>query len=287
MPTIIDLTSQVQKILPALHGGTGTQMGYARDCLFLTYANNTGGTITRRTLVAVPDANGDGKLGKTTVANQTEVAGVVIGRVRTDVGHVGEFIDDDVDADEFAAVALVGKAWVDVEAAVNVGDYAYASNTDGKAKGQAFIDIGAFGIFEASSGSTAGLVRMFAAPSTPGMVGALPCRLGDGVTLLQVNTMADVRVPFNLQITGWSMMAKDVGSVVVDVYVDTWANFPPTGGDSITGSDTPTISAGVKAESTALTGWTTDLTAGDTLRFNVESASGLSQVTCQLAFIRR
>lgn len=286
MPTIIDLTAQVQKLLPIGNGGTGNAYGYAREGLFAVYANGTGGTLTRGTLVAVPDASGYGKLGKTTIANQLEVAGIVIGRVAISAGGVSEFVDDDVDDAEFAAVQSDGRCWVDVEAAVSVGDFCYAANTDGKAKGQSYLDVGAIGIFEVG-GTTRGFVRLFGTPGTPGMVGAIPARLGDGVTALQVGTLADVVIPFNCTITSATLLAKESGSVVVDIWVDTYANFPPSNTDSITASAPPTISSGIKSQDTTLTGWTTALTGGSTMRFYVESASGITQVTCQLAVLRR
>jgi hypothetical protein len=83
------------------------------------------------------------------------------------------------------------------------------------------------------------------------------------------------------------MLSTASGSCVIDIYYDTYANFPPTGGDSITAAAPPTISAGIKNQDLDLTGWTVDLDAGATLRFEVESASSLSQVTLQLEFIRR
>ena len=286
MPTIIDLTTQVQDILPAANGGTGNASGYAREALFVVYANGTGGTLTRGTLVTVPDASGDGKLGKTTEANQLKVAGVIIGRISTTVGHEGELLDEDVDDAEFAAVQTDGRCWVDVEAAVAVGDFCYAANTDGKAKGQTYIDVGCIGIFEIA-GTTRAFVRLFGSPGTPGMVGAIPCRLGDGVTALQIGTLADIVIPFNCTVTSVTLLAKDSGSVTVDIWVDTYANFPPANSDSITASATPAISSGVKYQDTTLTGWTTALTGGSTMRFYVEAASGITQVTCQLAVLRR
>ena len=57
----------------------------------------------------------------------------------------------------------------------------------------------------------------------------------------------------------------------VDIWKDTYANFPPTDADSITASAVPATSAADKYEDETLTGWTTTISQGDILRFNVDS----------------
>ena len=64
------------------------------------------------------------------------------------------------------------------------------------------------------------------------------------------------------------------GSAVVDVWVDSFANFPPTDADTITASAPPTLSSQVASEDATLTGWTVSLSAGDVLGFNLDSVSG-------------
>lgn len=92
----------------------------------------------------------------------------------------------------------------------------------------------------------------------------------------------DLTIPFNCTITEWTLLADASGSVVIDIWKDTYANYPPTVADTITGSAKPTISASTKGQSSTLTGWTTTIAAGDTLRFNVDSASTVSRVTLSL-----
>ena len=75
------------------------------------------------------------------------------------------------------------------------------------------------------------------------------------------------------------MLADQSGSAVVDIWKDTYASYPPTGADSITASAKPTISAATKSEDATLTGWATSISAGDTLRFNVDSASTITRLT--------
>lgn len=83
-------------------------------------------------------------------------------------------------------------------------------------------------------------------------------------------------------ITGVRMLADQSGSAVVDIWKDTYANYPPTVADTITASAKPTISAAIKSEDTTLTGWTTSIAAGDVLGFNVDSATTITRLTLEL-----
>lgn len=94
-------------------------------------------------------------------------------------------------------------------------------------------------------------------------------------------------VPFNCTITGWTILADQTGSCVLDVWKDTYANHPPTIADVITASDKPTLSAATKSTSTTLTGWTKMVTAGDVLAFSVTSASAVTRVTLTISVNRR
>ena len=85
---------------------------------------------------------------------------------------------------------------------------------------------------------------------------------GDGVNPIAAGYSDSVRIPFSGTITGWTLLADQVGSIVIDVWRDTYANYPPTDADSITASAPPTLASAQAAESTTLTGWTTAVTAG-------------------------
>lgn len=89
-------------------------------------------------------------------------------------------------------------------------------------------------------------------------------------------------VPYNCTITGWELVADASGSIVIDIWKDTYANYAPTNADSITASAKPTLSSAIKANSTTLTGWTTTLNAGDYIELEVESASTLTVVVLTL-----
>ena len=87
----------------------------------------------------------------------------------------------------------------------------------------------------------------------------------------------DLEIPFGCTITAARIVADASGSAVVDIWKDTYANFPPVDADSITASAPPTLSGAIKAQDTTLTGWTTSIAAGDWLRFNLDS-----ETTCRI-----
>jgi hypothetical protein len=82
------------------------------------------------------------------------------------------------------------------------------------------------------------------------------------------------------------LFADQTGSIVVDLWKDSYANFPPTVADTITASAKPTLSSASKNEDTTLTGWTTAFSKGDILKFHVDSATTVTKVTLSLGFRR-
>lgn len=97
---------------------------------------------------------------------------------------------------------------------------------------------------------------------------------------------ADVVVPFSGTITQVQMFADQTGSIVVDLWKDTYANYPPTIADSIVASAKPTLSSAIKSTDSTLTGWNTTVTAGDIIRINIDSASTLTRVSLVLVIVK-
>jgi len=89
-------------------------------------------------------------------------------------------------------------------------------------------------------------------------------------------------IPVTGTITKIRLLADQSGSVVIDVWKDAFANYPPTVADTITASAKPTLSSADNVEDTTLTGWTTSVTAGDVLGFNVDSVTTITRVTLEL-----
>jgi hypothetical protein len=87
-----------------------------------------------------------------------------------------------------------------------------------------------------------------------------------------------VYVPYNCTINQVTMLADQSGSAVIDIWSAAYASFPPTIANTITASDLPTLSSAQKSQDSTLTGWTTSITAGAVLAFNVNSASTLTRI---------
>jgi hypothetical protein len=89
----------------------------------------------------------------------------------------------------------------------------------------------------------------------------------------------DLYTSFAFTITGWTLLADTSGAIVVDVWRDTYANYPPTDADSITnGSEPEIVASGDDAQDTNLGDWT-DVTmdAGIVMRFNVDSCTSITK----------
>jgi hypothetical protein len=90
-----------------------------------------------------------------------------------------------------------------------------------------------------------------------------------------------LKVPYNCTITGWTLIADQIGSVTFDIKTaSSLAGIGAT--SSIIGSTPPTLVSAQAADNTALTGWTTTLTTGMLLEFDVTSISTLFRVTLEL-----
>jgi hypothetical protein len=101
------------------------------------------------------------------------------------------------------------------------------------------------------------------------------------------NVQLWVQVPFAWSdIVAARALADQSGSIVVDVWKDTYANYPPADADSITASAPVTISSATKSEDTTLTGWTKTGAAGDILKFNVDSCTTITKCTIVLVLRR-
>jgi hypothetical protein len=95
--------------------------------------------------------------------------------------------------------------------------------------------------------------------------------ISGGVAAITTGNKLGFRVPFACTITGVSLGLDQTGSIVIDIWKRAHASYPPTVSQTITASAKPTISSGLSYEDTTLTGWTTSITAGDWLFFNVDS----------------
>lgn len=100
-----------------------------------------------------------------------------------------------------------------------------------------------------------------------------------------------LQIPFACTIASWTILSTDAsatsGSIVIDIWKDVIANYPPTVADTIintgAGGTKPTLTTATNATSSTLTSWTTSISAGDVLGFNVDSITTVTRITLQLA----
>ncbi len=106
---------------------------------------------------------------------------------------------------------------------------------------------------------------------------------GGGVAVT-TGIKGEIEIPFGGVITAARIYADTTGSIVVDVNKAAYSGLPTF--SSITASAKPTLSSAQKNQDTTLTGWTTTITAGDWLQFEVDSASTVTRATVSLT-VRR
>lgn len=104
-----------------------------------------------------------------------------------------------------------------------------------------------------------------------------------GGSAITTGIKGHVVVDADYTITGWTVIADQSGSIVVDVNKGTYSQFPTTA--SIAGTELPTLSSAQKAEDLTLTTWTTSLSARDVLEFEVDSATTVTRVTVALRLV--
>lgn len=90
------------------------------------------------------------------------------------------------------------------------------------------------------------------------------------------------RINNNSTITGWYIDCDASGSIVLDVWKNTWDDTPEVNGDSIAGTEKPTLSTDVSASDTALGSMTTDWNAGQNVCIEIESAATVTK--CSVTF---
>lgn len=107
-------------------------------------------------------------------------------------------------------------------------------------------------------------------------VAAISYVIDGGGAAVTTGAKGQLSIPFSCTITGWVITADQSGSCVVDVLKSTYAGFPTTA--SIAGTDKPTLSAAQKNENLAVSQWTTTISSGDELQFNVNSATTVTRI---------
>lgn len=168
-----------------------------------------------------------------------------------------------------------GAAWevLDVNDAVTTkGDILIGDAADSLIR----LGIGANGtILKAASGETSGALWRLDQ-------GFINLTVDGGGSAITTGVKGYVRVPYAGTITKNTVLLDQSGSIVFDIWKDTYANYPPTVADTITAAAKPTVSTATKSEDATLTGWTVAITAGDVIGFNVDSITTATRAHLQL-----
>lgn len=91
-----------------------------------------------------------------------------------------------------------------------------------------------------------------------------------------------LHIPFSCILNAYSILADVSGDVVIDIWKDIFASFPPTIADTITAAAKPTLSGAQGIFSTTFTGWTTTIANLDILAFNIDSVTTITSLTLTL-----
>lgn len=125
------------------------------------------------------------------------------------------------------------------------------------------------------------------APASATEYETITLNIGNGDDEIIVGTTA-FTAPFSYAgtIVEWRIVeASNVpvtSSIVIDVWKDTTANYPPTVAATIAGTEKPTLSSQKTNSDTSLSSWTTAVSVGDIIGFYVESCDGAKKIVLQL-----
>ena len=105
--------------------------------------------------------------------------------------------------------------------------------------------------------------------------------------LIASGSILDVVVPFNCTLTGYTLLPNTSGAIIINVWKDTYANFPPTIADTLFSGGMILSGAGNKAQDNTLSTWNKTISTNDILRFSVSGASTSgAQVTAILNYTK-
>lgn len=95
-----------------------------------------------------------------------------------------------------------------------------------------------------------------------------------------------IYLPYPILILGWTLMAEQVGSIVIDVWTSTYGTFPPTAPGSIAGTAKPTLTAAQSAQNVSLATWGVfAIPRGNVLAFNIDSVATINYASLMLEFL--
>jgi hypothetical protein len=102
--------------------------------------------------------------------------------------------------------------------------------------------------------------------------------------------VGDITLAFNIHVRSWRLTADAAGSMLMGLWEDTFANFPPTSVDAMHEGETgPYLLTGdsAKREVTDTSGWSAPTgAAGNMIRINIDSCTGITRAALAIGYSR-
>lgn len=176
-----------------------------------------------------------------------------------------------------ASAGITNIVNADIDSAAAIADTKLAQiATAGKVDGTALVDLA-----DTPYGDSGDIL-----PNKNTVGGAIEVVFDNSGTEIEDGTHVEVLVPKAITITGAYAFADVSGSIEVDIWKDTIANYPPTVADTIVASAPVTITTDTDSTDTTLTDWTTSVAALSVLKFYVNSCTTITKCTIVLTFDR-
>lgn len=105
--------------------------------------------------------------------------------------------------------------------------------------------------------------------------------IGNGTDTILTGLKGYFTIPYGGTIKSWYLTSEQAsGSIVIDIWK---ANASiPTIANTITASAKPTLTTQQLANNSTLTGWTTSVSVGDVIAYNVDSVTAIRRITLAL-----
>jgi len=137
-------------------------------------------------------------------------------------------------------------------------------------------------LFGTASNAVSSSYANFSGDFKPGSIsGSFGITIDGAGSAITTGNKGYATIPYDGTITGWTMIADQSGDCVIDVWKNSSGNIP-TIIDTITGTEKPTLSSQQINSDLTLTSWTTTVSAGDIVAFNVDSISTITRVNLSI-----
>lgn len=112
-----------------------------------------------------------------------------------------------------------------------------------------------------------------------GTNGGVVINISNGGQPITVGQIFTVRLPNSFTVKGWTATGSPSGDFAALIAVDTYANFPPTSADEISGTEDPGFTGAIKGQDESLSTWT-DITLqeGDFAYAEVTTAATVTNI---------